>query len=254
LAHDAIRLSFKIDAFQPDSIPMARLAEYMSDLAALIGEKDSVHFVEVKDGCVQLIHKVAFTAYPKVEERTRAVREGDAPDEAMNAFRALNKKLAQDNTFASYAPLDDEVAAAVVLDFPGINQPKPVTLAPVEQPGSIVGVVQGVGGKSYVDNVPVYIDTGEWVYSCAATRAVAKELGRYILGEERRFDGTALWQRDEDGAWTLKKFTIRTHEPLEASTLSETVDQLRAIPSDLSEIPDPWGDIMRSRREEGEPH
>jgi hypothetical protein len=251
LAHDAIRMSFKIDAFQPDSIPMARLAEYMADLATMVGEKASVHFVRLEDGCVQLVHDVAFTAFPKVEERARGIRNGDAPAEAMNAYRSLNKKLAFDNTFAVYAAAD---GGAEILDFPGVRTPKPIELAPVEQPGSIVGVVQGVGGKSYVENVPVFVDTGDLVHACVASRAVAKELGHYILADERRFDGTAAWQRDENGAWTLKKFLIRTHEALNAETLSETVDRLRAVRSDLSEIPDPWGDIMRSRREEGEPH
>ncbi|WP_309605994.1 hypothetical protein [Phenylobacterium sp.] len=253
MAHDAVRLSFKIDAFEPDSIPMARLAEYMGDLAAMLGEKADVHFVRLEDGCVQLLHDVSFTAYPKVQERTTAIRGGVAPVEAMNAYKALNRKLAADNTFASYRELD--ALAGLVLDFPGVKAPKPLEITPVEQPGALVGVVQGIGGRVISEKgVSVFIDTGDTVHTCTASRATAKELGPFILGEERRFEGTAQWRRDEDGAWTLRSFVIRTHEPLEGGALSDIVERLRAVPSGLSELRDPWGSVMADRRDEGEPH
>jgi hypothetical protein len=251
MTHDPIRLSFKIDAFQPDSIPMARLAEYMADLATVLGEKASVHFVELVDGCVQLIHEVDHTAYPKVEERARAIRIGDAPAEALNAYRGLNKKLVADNTFATYTELGH---AAEILDFPGVKAPKPLELLPVEQPSSLVGVVQGVGGRSYSQNVPVFIDTGDLVHACVASRGLAKELGHFILDGPRRFEGLANWHRDENGAWLLRKFEIRTHAPVGGEPLSEIVERLRGVPSELSGIADPWGAVMQSRQEEGEPH
>ncbi|HEY8571236.1 hypothetical protein [Phenylobacterium sp.] len=253
MAHDAVRLSFKIDAFQPETIPMARLAEYMADLAAMLGEKADVHFVSLEDGCVQIMHDVGFTAFPKIQERLAAIRDGIAAAEAMNAYRALNKKLALDNTFATYADIG---AGATFLEFPGVHAPKPIEILPVEQPGALIGIVQGVGGRVVNDaRVAVFIDTGETVHQCVASRAIAKTLGPYILdGAERRFEGSATWQRDENGAWSLKRFVINNHEPLESQTLSQVVDRMRAVPSGLAELRDPWGDIMRDRNEEGEPH
>jgi hypothetical protein len=252
VAHDAIRLSFKIDAFHPDTIPMARLAEYMADIAAMLGERGDVHFVSLADGCVQILHEVSFTAFPKIQERTAAIRTGTAPAEAMTAYRALNKRLASDNTFAVYG---DATTAGVILEFPGINTPKPVEILPVEQPGTLVGIVHGVGGRTFNDaRIPVFIDTGDAVHTCNASRAIARELGPFILGEQRRFEGMATWQRDEDGAWSLKRFTIKTHEPVEDAGLSEVVERLRAIPSGLTELRDPWGTLMRQRRDEGEPN
>ena len=133
--------------------------------------------------------------------------------------------------------------------------PKPIEILPVEQPGTLVGVVQGVGGKVVNDaRVAVYIDTGDTVHACTAPRAIAKGLGQFMLGDERRFEGSATWQRDQDGAWSLKRFVITHHEPIEGRTLSEVVERLRAVPSGLTELRDPWGEIMRDRNEEGEPH
>lgn len=233
---------------------MARLAEYMAELALMLGETADVHFVAVEDGCIQLVHDVAFTAYPKVQARTEAVRVGAAPTEAMNAYRVLNKKLASDNTFATY--IEAEAPNVPLLEFPGVKVPKPLEILPVEQPGTLVGVVQGIGGKTIHENrIQVYIDTGDTVHFCDATRAIARELGPFVLAtEQRRFHGVATWIRDEHGAWTLKKFTIKAHETIESRGLSEVVDELRRVPSGLTELRDPWGEIMKSRRDEGEPH
>jgi hypothetical protein len=38
---------FRIDAFTPDTLPMARLAEYLSALAKLLGHQEHTHFVRV---------------------------------------------------------------------------------------------------------------------------------------------------------------------------------------------------------------
>ncbi len=252
MTHDAVRLSFKIDAFQPDTIPMSRLAEYMADLATMLGEKADVHFVSLEDGCVELMHDVAFTAYPKIQARIADVQTEQAPAEAMNAFRALNRKLAFDNTFATYSEV---TGGAAILEFLGVRTPKPIEILPVEQPGTLVGIVQGVGGRVVNDaRVPVFVDTGDTVHACVASRAIAKGLGQFTFGDERRFDGSATWQRDENGAWTLKRFVITHHEPIESGKLSEVVGRLRSVKSRLTELRDPWGEIMRDRSEDGEPH
>ena len=251
MPHDSIRLRFKIDGFQPDSLPMGRLAEYMADLATMLGEKAHVHFVALEDGCVQLIHEVDHSAFPKIEQRTSNILDGTAPAEAINAYRSINKKLVLDNTFASWG---DDRTGAQILEFPGVRAPKPVEIAAVEQPGSIVGTLQGLGGKSFADaNVPVHVDTGDVVYACTASKALAKQLAPY-WGEERKLDGVAVWQREESGAWVMKKFTIQTHEPVDGASLSEVIERLREVPSGLSAIRDPWGDLMADRRDEGEPH
>ena len=49
---------FHIDAFTPATIPMARLALYLTELAALFGHTESVHFEKVKKGSVRLVARV----------------------------------------------------------------------------------------------------------------------------------------------------------------------------------------------------
>lgn len=246
MARDPIRLNFRIDAYSPATLPMGRLAEYLAELATMLGERDNVHFVELQEGSVQLVHAVEHEAYPKVETRMRAISMGEAPAEADTAYRNLNRKLAEDNASAVYEPC---AGGAEILPFPGIRAPKPIELLPVEQPGRIDGIVIGIGGRTVGKNVvPVIVDTGEGKISCTATRAIAKQLGAHVFDAPRRFQGTGHWQRESDGTWVLKRFQILSHDELDDAPLTDVVRKLRAIPSDLGRAKDPLADILRDRR------
>ncbi len=42
--NDDRMLIFSIDAYSPETIPMAKLADYMADFASLLGEDNAVDF------------------------------------------------------------------------------------------------------------------------------------------------------------------------------------------------------------------
>ena len=69
----------------PATLPMARLAEYMTDLALILGEKEHVHFIELRESSAAVAHAIDHEAIPKVRARVHAVKTGDAQPEAMNA-------------------------------------------------------------------------------------------------------------------------------------------------------------------------
>jgi hypothetical protein len=96
-AQAAAEYRFKIDAYSPDTIPMARLAEYMAGLAQLLGEPAAVHFKRLEAGSTVLVHNVEGEAAPIVRHRLAAVRRGDGPPEALRAFKTLNKYLRDNN-------------------------------------------------------------------------------------------------------------------------------------------------------------
>lgn len=77
--------NFIIDAFTPETMPMARLAEY---LAVLLGNRNSVHLVGIEHGSVRPQIRVDAPDVPKIEERLDAVRRLVAPHEAMRAYRS----------------------------------------------------------------------------------------------------------------------------------------------------------------------
>ncbi|SHO67377.1 hypothetical protein SAMN02745172_04055 [Pseudoxanthobacter soli DSM 19599] len=221
---EKLKLRFKIGAYTPDTIPMERLAQYMSDLAAMLGEQSAVHFVELKEGSTEIVHKVDYEAYPTVLSRVDRVRQGIADVVYMDAFRSINKRLKDDNAVGG---LFDDNQGGELLEFSGRYPPESRVIAPIKQPGTIDGVVISLGGRD--NTVPVRVQDGDTIHRCSTSRDIAKHLGQHIFGADLRFAGVGTWTRDEHGSWSLKVFEIQSFEPLDTTPLDRVVSELRAI-------------------------
>jgi hypothetical protein len=231
----------KIDAYTPTTIPMARLAEYMADLATMLGESKSVHFVRLANGSTKVAYRIEREAEPKVRERIRAVRSHDAPREAMTAWRAIDKKLAEDN--ATGAILDPK--AAKLIEFPGEKRFTQPTYGPFNQPGEIDGIPIRVGGED--ETVPVHLEEpGKVIHICLAKRDIARELGKHLFTTLIRAQGLGRWCREKDGQWTMLKFTIHSFRELERRPLGEALTRLRAV-SGFDQIREPLAELERIR-------
>lgn len=216
------------EAFTPETLPMARLAEYMADMAALLGETANVHFVRVEAGSTVLIQDVDHEAHPKVRDRVHAIKRREAPVEATRAYDALNSRLAADN--ATGLLLEDDNLdnhSTRVLDFPGAKQVRKMEYGPIAQTAALQGVVIVVGGEK--DPVPVHLQDNDVVHICRAKRALAKELARYIFGAPLRVRGQGRWLRNADGDWSMRSFQIATYEQLQHDRLATAVTQLREV-------------------------
>src|ERR1700722_12332094 len=107
---------FKIGAYSPAKIPLERLAQYMEQLAELLGEAQQVHFGGLARGSTVILAKVENEATPKVHERVAKVKSGGGPSEARRAYQAVNRMLREDNANGSLK------GNAVILPFPGRDQ------------------------------------------------------------------------------------------------------------------------------------
>jgi hypothetical protein len=220
-AGGAAEFLFWIDAYTPTTIPMARLAEYMAELATVLGETGSVHFVKLKRGSTGIVHKIQSEAVPKVRERADAVRRGDAPRDAQRAYDNVNKMLRDDNGSGALK----EGAGAVIIPFPGVKAAE--EKFSIREHGTIDGEVIRVGGPHKW--VPVLIDKeGEAFSGCWADRVIAKQLGQKLF-EPVRLYGTGKWDRTAEGKWVLREFIIERFEPLSGDPLSEALHRIRAI-------------------------
>jgi hypothetical protein len=219
----ATEFYFWIDAFTPATIPMARLAEYMAELATLLGEPAFVHFVKLKRGSTGIVHKIQSEAVPKVRERARAVRRGEAPRDALRAYENVNKMLRDDNGTGA---LKEENTDAVIIPFPGIKSAEEKFSA-IREHGTIDGEIIRVGGPHKW--VPILVQTeGEAFSGCWADRVVAKQLAQRIF-EQVRLYGTGKWDRTAEGKWILREFVIERFDPLSEEPLSEAIGRIRAI-------------------------
>ena len=84
---------FSLDAFTPSTIPMARLAEYLRELAALLGSPEKVHFRRIMSGSVRIVATVEREAAPKVRARLQNARDPEGPKEVRRPFERIDEML-----------------------------------------------------------------------------------------------------------------------------------------------------------------
>lgn len=240
---------FRIDAFRPDNLPMARLAEYMAELARLYGDQDQVHFDRLEPGSAILVTAIELPVIRQVGTRLQLVREGRGSRDALRAFKAIDNLLERDNAVGVLTGPD----GAEVIPFPGRTRPKPLSYGPFAESGTLDGVVIQVGGRQ--DNtVPVILKNGDAEFPCRASVPLSIEISGHYRRHLIRVHGSGRWMREEDRTWTLKSFDIDRFEVLDDAPLSEVIERLHAVEGGA------WGDdpslmdLLSLRRDVGDKH
>ena len=125
-----------LDSFTPATLPMARLAEYITDLAIILGEKEHVHFVELRESSAAVVHAIDHEAVPKVRARVHAVKTGDAQPEAMKAQDRIEHRLRTDNAHGVLRPDGNDDGR--LLYFPGGLQHAGTGIRSIQRTGPVV--------------------------------------------------------------------------------------------------------------------
>lgn len=248
--HDDRRLTFYIDAYSPETIPLSKLAEYMADFAAILGRSHATHFESLDKGSTKLVVRVEFEDVPKVTTRLSDIRRGNPPRDAAKVFTQIDNRLANDNAIGRiYIDGDEGKPSTELLTFPGRERPKAVSYGPFTQEGNLDGLLIAVGGKD--ETVPLRLQNGETIYTnCDTTRLIARELGKHLF-EPIRIHGTGRWTRETDGTWTLIRFRVHRFEILGKDSLRDIVGSLRAIRgSEWRTMKDPLAELEDLRQDE----
>ncbi|MGO4881508.1 MAG: hypothetical protein ACLP59_11870 [Bryobacteraceae bacterium] len=220
-------IEFIIDAYTRETMPMSLLAQYLADLAVLLGCKSSVHLMAVEEGSVKPRIRIDAPDVPKVRERIESVRASDAPQEAMRAYRAIDDRLARDNAKGSL-----ETPAGKLIQFPGRDRLQEIQ--PFSQAGAIDGIVVTVGGR---DNPPtIHLEDEGKTHVCHANRTLVKRIAPHIYGSPVRVSGVGRWERNQNGEWALMRFTVHDFEVLRDAPLDGVIGAIRT--GDFSR----WGD------------
>lgn len=252
--NDDKRLIFYIDAYSPETIPMAKLAEYMADFAALLGRENAVHFVGLEKGSTKLAARVEFEDVPKVTTRLHDIQRGNPPKDAVKVFAQIDDRLANDNAIGRiFVEGSEGTADAELLTFPGRDRPRAQSYGPFTQEGTLDGVLISVGGKD--ETVPLRLQNGDTTYTnCDTTRTLARELGKHLF-EPIRIHGSGRWMREADGAWTLSRFRVHRFEVLAKDSLRDSVAVLRAVRgSGWKNMDAPLAELDDLRRDQDELH
>lgn len=240
-----------IAAYTPETIPMARLAEYMQKFAKMLGHENAVHFQELRAGSTQLAARVEHEQIPKVHAQLERIAQGEAPPDIAKAQDELDRLLAADNA-AGFIYKDDDQDAKVI-DFPGVNRTKPISYGPFTEEGTLDGVLISIGGAD--QTVHLRLQNGDVTYTGLETsRDIARRLGMHLY-EPIRARGSGRWFREESGSWTLRRFKVVDFEVLEKTDLRTAVGKLRAIAGgDWKSMDDPIAALKAIRDSSNEMH
>lgn len=236
---------FKIDAYDPQTMPLNRLTEYLKDLADILGEaKTNVHLLRVDEGSTVPVLAIDTEAENKVVHRLNEIEQGTAPFHVMETVIRLNRRLRMDGaTGAIVSPDGDNI-----IYFPGTER-EDIEYGPFNQQGTLDGVPVMIGGIRA--QVPVHLQgrKGEH-YICEAGREKAIEIAHYLFKTVIRVEGMGRWTRHAEGDWELVSFKIADFAPLakvSELSLKESIEELRQIPAKWKELSDPVGELMRIR-------
>ena len=239
-----VEFRFKIQAYSKRTFPLDRLADYLHDLAVMLGQRKNVHLDRLDDGSAEPVLLVDWEAVPKLKSRANEIRNNEGPQDARDARDSINRRLAEDNGSADL--VDDQ--GSRVLWFPGRQRHPEPEYGPFNQPGTLDGVPQVIGGEG--DPVSVHLKHDKGVYVCRASRIVAKRMSTCLFTTPVRAIGVGRWFRDSTGKWDLRKFTIQDFSVLKDESLVDAVERMQQIPGKWKETEDPIGDLIALRERE----
>lgn len=247
---DPVVYVFRIDVFQPETLPMARLAEYMAALAKMFGHAEHTHFLGVEKGSAKLRTSVDAVDAPKVEARLNGVRIGEGPKDAVAGKLAIEDLLANDNAVAT---LTEASSDRIVVPFVGRNRPKPLVFPPFREETSIDGMLVNIGGKDLTAHA-ILQDGDVFHTGIAMRRDLARELARLLYGPTLRMYGNGRFERQADGVWKMSDFRVDRYERLDERPVREVLDDLRAVPGNGLMDPRSYRDLaaMRGDSDEGD--
>ena len=223
---------------------MARLAEYVTDLASMLGQEEHVHLVEIRESSTVLVPVVDEIAFQKVQKQVIAIRNGSASQKAMKLYESIDHRLVDDGASAVLRG-----AYGAVVQFPGnSNQPVSEDLGPVIEPESIDGEIIQIGGRD--ETISVYIrDKHETPVICTTTRDKGRSLAKLIF-QQVRINGQATWTR-ANNRWKRTHFSIDSWCELTERSLESTIQQLRDVPTPNIDKIDPFAILADLRGGDG---
>ena len=247
-------LRFKIEGktddvdFTPTTLPMARLAEYLTDLAVLLGHKESIHLIKVEDGSAQPLFYYDVLEEGRIFARVRGAANGTGDPEAVEAFQKIDKRLRRDNGSARLVNGKADLA-----DFPGIRQEQQERYPKIRERRTIVGKLRRVGGRG--DTIPIWIERADHkMFFCDTSEALSKRLSEFYL-QVIKVHGIGIYIRSENDEWEQDRFIIQSFDPapLLEEDIRTTFDKLRAIDdNEWNQIKDPLAELRRIRHGDDE--
>lgn len=216
-----------IPAYTPDTLPLDRLMEYLSQAAILLGEPHELHLLRIDQSSAAPVIAMPRPIGIQARKRVAEVENGGGSQRRRNAFTRLQRMVEEDGgePAALEAPEGD-----IILRFEALESADKA-LCGIRQPTTIQGELIRVGGA--LDRVALLVqdEAGETISGCYTNRRLAKELAPYLF-ESVRLSGDGIWTREASGAWVLERMHVQSFAPLDDRPLEDVIRDLQAIPVD----------------------
>lgn len=220
---DFEELTFVIPGHTPETMPLNRLLEYLQQMAAVLGDPEKLHLVEIREGsCEPVLHTDRETALT-VRERAAKVARGDGTKRQVDGLNNIRRMLRHDRVYKRPALLRSQQIIYLQIEA----APEEMELSGIRQAGSVDGALIKIGGAGENASIQLQDLDGKIISGFTAKRPVAKELAHHMWDPVRLF-GVGQWGRNEDGVWQLERMQVQSFEPLQDESLSVTMAKLRA--------------------------
>lgn len=218
---DMLELPFTLVGASPETLPAAKMARYVLDLAELMGSADQVHFKEIREGSAVIALAIEQEARPLVLPRIRSAARGAVDAEGGRAWTKINVRLSEDGFTARMA-----LPGGEVIQFPGAPKAdRPI--GPIKQLTSLQGRLVRIEGGG--DPVMIGLDEDTGLASKITIPASrAQELAGYFH-QHVRLTGMGRWRRTAEGEWQLSQLDADSFEVLDDTPFGDVIRRVRDL-------------------------
>lgn len=232
---DFEQFEFVIPGYTPDTMPLDRLIEYLSQLTIILGNPSDLHLVDIKKSSTKPVLIMPHHAAVKARHRARETWEGGGSIKQRSAYQRLRRMVTDDGGKSAVL----KTRQATILEFPSVDLGEDQEIASMRQATSVSGELIRVGGDGEFDQILLKEMSGEIVTGCFATKEIAKQLAK-CLHDHVRLSGIASWHRDRRGQWLISRMKVLSFETLETDDLGDALAEAQAAATD-------WPDDVADR-------
>jgi hypothetical protein len=238
---DFEHFEFVIPGYTPETMPLDRLIEYLTQLTIILGNPSDLHLVDIQKSSTKPVIVMPHHAAVKARHRARETWEGGGSIRQRGAYQRLRRMVTDDGG----KPAILTSRQATILEFPSVDLGADQEISSMRQASSVTGELIRVGGDGEFDQILLKEFSGDVVAGCFATKEVAKQLAK-CLHEHVRLHGIASWSRDRRGQWQISRMKVLNFETLENDSLS---DALAEAQTSVSDWPDDIADKLLEMRQ-----
>jgi hypothetical protein len=228
-----------------ERLQLDHFAELLKRMADLMGAPEHVRFRALRKGSARILAKVRDPAVEDVRVGLLLARNGEGPQAGkaarMNAFFA-------DHGWTGELRSRD---GSLRVEFSGAANEPEYERRIVRQHDKLLGKIIKIGGRD--ESVPMTIQTptGEYIDVTVKGKELARKLAPHLFGNDLRFAGEAIWERDERGNWTCDSMLVTDYEAPDETPLDELFQRLSKLPDNgWHQLDDPQDFLRRWRSEE----